>query len=166
MFQTREDDAAPTMMRFGYSKSRVATRRGLTRCAIFLMRCTLPNSRKSSIFFRGIVSGRRKSTNMVASPPRALCNQKIALQVRKVTIIPPMNGPKAGPTSAPLRNQPKAVPRSIGEYMSPRHELPMIKNDVPWKAVRIRNTKKAGRFGARAVPMLKAKNKAAEETQI
>jgi hypothetical protein len=42
----------------------------------------------------------------------------------------------------------------------------MIKNDVPWKAVRIRNAKKAGRFGARAVPTLKAKNNAAEETQI
>ena len=32
---------------------------------------------------------------------------------------------------------------------------------VPWKAVKILNTKNAPRFGARALPMLKAVNKIA-----
>jgi hypothetical protein len=40
----------------------------------------------------------------------------------------------------------------------------MTKNAVPWKAVKIRNTKKAAKFGARAVPMEKAKNSAALAT--
>jgi formiminotetrahydrofolate cyclodeaminase len=37
--------------------------------------------------------------------------------------------------------------------MSPITAAPMIRKDVPSKAVRMRKMKKAGRFGARAVPM-------------
>jgi hypothetical protein len=40
-------------------------------------------------------------------------------------------------------------------------ELPTTKKDVPWKAVRTRKIKYAGRFGASAVPMLKAKKRKA-----
>ena len=49
--------------------------------------------------------------------------------------------------------------------MSPMTADPMTRNAVPWKAVRILNTKKAARFGARAVPMEKAVNKAALVTE-
>ncbi len=41
-----------------------------------------------------------------------------------------------------------------------------MRKAVPWNAVRIRNTKYEARFGAKAVPMLKAKNKAADMMQI
>ena len=49
----------------------------------------------------------------MAVPARALCSQKMTVQWRKVTIMPPMNGPSAGPMSVPLRNQPRAVARSV-----------------------------------------------------
>jgi hypothetical protein len=42
-----------------------------------------------------------------------------------------------------------------GLYMSPMTALPMTRNAVPWKAVKILNTKKAAKFGAKAVPILK-----------
>jgi hypothetical protein len=37
-----------------------------------------------------------------------------------------------------------------------------MRKAVPWKAVRMRKTKKETRFGARAVPMLKAKKRTAD----
>jgi hypothetical protein len=43
--------------------------------------------------------------------------------------------------------------------------LPMTKNAVPWNAVRILKTKKAARFGARAVPIEKAVNSVALATE-
>lgn len=78
-----------------------------------------------------------------------------------VTIIPPMNGPTAGPMSVPDRNQPIAVARSVGLYMSPIQDAPMVKKDVPSKAVRTRNTKKAERLGDRAVPIEQPRNRKA-----
>jgi len=41
---------------------------------------------------------------------------------------------------------------------------PITKNAVPWKAVRILNTKNDARFGARAVPMENAVNSVALAT--
>jgi hypothetical protein len=43
--------------------------------------------------------------------------------------------------------------------------LPMIRNAVPWKAVKILKTKKDAKFGARAVPILKPVNSAALPTE-
>jgi len=62
-------------------------------------------------------------------------------QDRKVTMIPPRNGPSAGPIRVPERNQPMAVARSVGLYMSPIQDAPMVRKEVPSKAVRIRNMK-------------------------
>lgn len=45
-------------------------------------------------------------------------------------------------------------------------ELPTTRKGVPWKAVRIRKTKYAGRFGDNAVARLKIKNKAALQIKI
>lgn len=73
-----------------------------------------------------------------------------------MTIMPPMNGPRAGPISVPERNHPMAVPRSVGRYMSPMQAAPIVRNEVPWTAVRIRKMKKAGRLGASAVPIEQA----------
>lgn len=42
--------------------------------------------------------------------------------------------------------------------------LPMTKNAVPWKAVKILNTKKDARLGARAVPIEKAVKRVALAT--
>lgn len=54
-------------------------------------------------------------------------------------------------------------PRNIrvlkGTY--PREAAPMRMNDVPTRAENARNTKKAARFGASAVPRLNAKNQTA-----
>jgi hypothetical protein len=52
-----------------------------------------------------------------------------------------------------------------GLYISPMTALPMIRNAVPWKAVKIRNTKKDAKFGAKAVPMLKAVKRVALATE-
>ena len=52
-----------------------------------------------------------------------------------------------------------------GLYMSPMQPAPTIKSEVPWKAVRIRNMKNDSRFGASAVPIEKARNKAREIKQ-
>jgi hypothetical protein len=60
-----------------------------------------------------MVSGCRKKHRMVAVPARAVCSQKMSRQLRKVTIMPPMKGPRAGPTSVPLRKKPRAVARSV-----------------------------------------------------
>jgi hypothetical protein len=46
--------------------------------------------------------------------------------------------------------------------MSPRQAAPTMRKAVPWKAVRMRKTKKETRFGARAVPILKAKKRTAD----
>ena len=57
----------------------------------------------------------------------------------KVTMIPPIKGPSAGPINVPDKNQPIAVARSVGLYMSPIQDAPMVKKDVPSNAVRMRN---------------------------
>jgi hypothetical protein len=41
----------------------------------------------------------------------------------------------------------------------------MTRNAVPWKAVKIRKMKNDAKFGARAVPILKAKNSVALATE-
>lgn len=61
--------------------------------------------------------------------------------------------------------QPRAVPRSVGLYMSPMTLDPITRKAVPWKAVKILKMKKAARFGARAVPTEKTKNNAALTTE-
>jgi hypothetical protein len=43
--------------------------------------------------------------------------------------------------------------------------LPMTRNAVPWKAVKILKMKKDARFGARAVPILKPVNNVALATE-
>jgi len=88
-----------------------------------------------------MVSGSKKTTSTVARPPSALCNQKISRHDRNVTIMPPIKGPNAGPTRVPEKNHPSAVPLSVGVYMSPRHAVPTIRKEVPWKAVRMRKMK-------------------------
>jgi len=60
-----------------------------------------------------MVSGCRKKQKRVAAPARAVCSQKMSRQERNVTIMPPMKGPRAGPMRVPLRNQPRAVARSV-----------------------------------------------------
>ena len=49
--------------------------------------------------------------------------------------------------------------------MSPMTALPMTRNAVPWKAVRILKTKNDARLGARAVPIEKAVNSVALATE-
>jgi hypothetical protein len=49
--------------------------------------------------------------------------------------------------------------------MSPMTALPMTRNAVPWKAVRILKTKKDARLGAKAVPIEKAVNSIALATE-
>lgn len=49
--------------------------------------------------------------------------------------------------------------------MSPITAEPMTRKAVPWKAVRILKTKNAARFGASAVPIEKAVNRAALTTE-
>lgn len=53
----------------------------------------------------------------------------------------PMKGPNAGPISVPDRNQPIAVPRSVGLYISPIQAEPMVRKAVPSKAVSMRKIK-------------------------
>jgi len=60
-----------------------------------------------------MVSGCRKMQKMVAAPASAVCSQKISRQLRNVTMMPPMKGPSAGPTSVPDRKRPRAVARSV-----------------------------------------------------
>ena len=92
MFQTREDEARPAMMRLGYSSRRMRTRRGLMREAMRVNCLRRGRWESVSICLLGMVSGRKRMTRIVARPPRAACNQKITRQERKVTIMPPMNG--------------------------------------------------------------------------
>lgn len=80
-----------------------------------------------------------------------------------MTMIPPMNGPNAGPIKVPDKNQPMAVARSVGRYMSPMTAAPTIKNAVPSKAVSMRKMKKEARFGERAVPREKQPKRKAQE---
>jgi hypothetical protein len=54
-----------------------------------------------------------------------------------------------------------AVARSVGLYISPIHEAPTMRKAVPWKAVRIRKTKKAAKLGLAAVPMEHPRNRIA-----
>jgi hypothetical protein len=70
------------------------------------------------------------------------------------------------PISVPLKNQPIAVARSVGLYISPIHDAPTIRKDVPSRAVRMRKTKKAARFGLRAVPSEQAKKRTELQMQI
>lgn len=60
---------------------------------------------------------------------------------------------------------PSAVPRSVGLYMSPITLEPMIKNEVPWNAVKILKMKNAAKLGDSAVPMLAAVNSVALMTE-
>ena len=92
MFQTREEEARPAMMRFGYSRRRMRTRKGLMREAMRVNCVRRGSWRSVSICLLGMVSGRKKTTRIVAKPPRADWSQKITRQERKVTIMPPMNG--------------------------------------------------------------------------
>jgi hypothetical protein len=54
-----------------------------------------------------------------------------------------------------------AVARSVGLYISPIQDAPIVRKDVPSNAVRIRNMKKAARLGDRAVPREQPKNRKA-----
>lgn len=51
---------------------------------------------------------------MRATPASAVCRKKITRQDWKVTMMPPMKGPNAGPIRVPDRNHPMAVARSVG----------------------------------------------------
>lgn len=50
------------------------------------------------------------------------------------------------------------MPWPTGRKISPIQAAPTIKKAVPWKAVKMRKTKKDARFGASAVPTEKPKN--------
>ena len=50
--------------------------------------------------------------------------------------------------------------------MSPMQDAPMLRNDVPWNAVKIRKTKYDARFGESAVPREQPQKRAAVTTQI
>jgi hypothetical protein len=50
--------------------------------------------------------------------------------------------------------------------MSPIQEAPMVRKDVPSKAVRMRKMKYAGRFGAKAVPREHPRKRAAVTRHI
>ena len=118
----------------------------------------------SSALFLWIVSGCRKKQHSVAAPASAVCSQKMSRQERKVTIIPPMKGPRAGPIKVPERNQPSAVARSVGLYISPMTAEPMTRKAVPWNAVKILKTKNEAKLGAKAVPMENAVKRVALAT--
>jgi len=77
-----------------------------------------------------------------------------------------MRGPRAGPIKVPERNQPIAVARSTGRYMSPMTEAPTMRKLVPSKADRQRKMKNAARLGDRAVPRLQQKKRNAVMMQI
>lgn len=77
-----------------------------------------------------------------------------------------LKGPKAGPMRVPDRNQPIAVALSVGRYMSPMHEAPIVRNEVPSKAVRIRKIKYDTKFGESAVPSEQPQNSTAVIKQI
>lgn len=79
--------------------------------------------------------------------------------------MPPMTGPKAGPIKVPDRNQPMAVARSVGRYMSPMTAAPTIRKAVPSKAVSMRKMKKEARLGERAVPREKTPKRQAQEME-
>lgn len=111
---TKDDEASPTMMRFGYEKSMLSTRTGFIRCKMWAVCSLRGRSLSSSMFLTGIVSGRRTMTRMDASPPIPVCIQKISRQEAYVTITPPRSGARHGPIRAPERNQDKAVPRAVG----------------------------------------------------
>jgi len=62
-----------------------------------------------------MVSGRSGvKVKTAASPASPVCSQKMTRHDVYVTMMPPMNGPSAGPMSVPDRNQPRAVARSVG----------------------------------------------------
>src|SRR5271154_1267044 len=114
MFQTRLEDASPTMMRLGYSNKRIRTLSGEIQWRMRRVLATLESDLRESILFSGMVSGRKRITSMVARPPSAACSQKMTRQDLNVTIMPPIKGPKAGPMRVPDKNQPRAVARAVG----------------------------------------------------
>lgn len=125
-----------------------------------------------------MVSGTRKKTPRRPVPASAVCSQKMERHEEYVTITPPRNGPNAGPIRVPERNQPIAVPRSVGRYISlsavstwqeanrtrspyPIDAAPNRINAVPSNADSARKTKKEAKFGANAVARLSKKNRTA-----
>jgi hypothetical protein len=50
--------------------------------------------------------------------------------------------------------------------MSPIQLVPIIRNEVPWNAVKALKTKKAARFGLRAVPIENPKKRRALKKDI
>lgn len=77
-----------------------------------------------------------------------------------------LKGPNAGPIRVPERNQPMAVALSVGRYISPIHEAPIVRKEVPSKAVRIRKMKYDTKFGESAVPREQPQNNTAVIKQI
>lgn len=56
--------------------------------------------------------------------------------------------------------------KRTGRYMSPMQLVPIIRNEVPWNAVKALKMKKAARFGLRAVPRENPRNRRALEKEI
>jgi hypothetical protein len=71
-----------------------------------------------------------------------------------------------GPIKVPDKNHPMAVARSVGLYISPIQDAPMLRKEVPSNAVRIRKTKYEVKLGDKAVPREQPRNKRAVMRQI
>ena len=112
MFHTSDEDASPVISRLGYLYRR-KMRVGLVHAHSCRRFCCLLSPSSSLLRLWWIVSGRKKKIRRHPAPASAVCSQKITRQLRNVTITPPIRGPKAGPISVPLRNQPRAVDRWV-----------------------------------------------------
>jgi hypothetical protein len=117
---------------FGYRYNNTM-RNGLSHCHILCALSFVGRPSSSSARFLWMVSGWRKKQNSVAAPAKAVCSQKMSRHVRKVTMMPPMKGPRAGPISVPLRNHPSAVALSVWKNVN--HALKVWRRYLLLKAV-------------------------------
>ena len=71
---------------------------------------------------------------MALTPARAVWSQKISRQEAKVTMIPPMNGPNAGPTYKMWSPISKLLSSMIAStsYQSPTEEETVCRSPLDW----------------------------------
>jgi hypothetical protein len=64
------------------------------------------------------IEGTKKKDNSKPIPTIPVCTQKMILQDAKLTMIPPIRGPRAGPSTEPTMKNPTAVPLLRGSKIS------------------------------------------------